>query len=439
MREHEPGDVARDHERKLDVPEGLGADEEAGAVLAGAEQVPAAAERVGGQREDRLAGEEEQADVVRGRVRERDRHQRRREAGGQVGHAARAVDGVHAVDREPVEGGDQRHDREQPRAVDQLDGEAGADPGVGDRGDERLGLPQPGRSRAEAVERDGADHDQHHGLGARQRGEPGEPAQEPPPPEHAVAQLEHGEAREQVEVDGERLGVARPGVDAVERHPEPRDRGVDERRGRDRGRPVAVRRDQLQPGERDQAGRRGPAAEPARVRERLGVRPAQEPAARAPDRAPRVERREHVPEQDGDRDEPEPEDHVDERRRDVLRRHLGAGEAGADDQDQQGDADGPADDVRRRAGQDAAERRRQRPERVALQPRGRPEHAQRRERDHQHGPGGPAEQPGRDRQVGAAGEAVRRGGGREQQGDDRSGACRAGERARRCGRHRLRV
>ena len=38
----------------------------------------------------------------------------------------------------------------------------------------------------------------------------------------------------------------------------------------------------------------------------------------APDRAPGIEGAEHIPEGDADHDEPDPEDDVDERRREVL-------------------------------------------------------------------------------------------------------------------------
>ena len=86
----------------------------------------------------------------------------------------------------------------------------------------------------------------------------------------SVAPLERRDAREQVEVDRERLAALDPAIDAVERHRDERGGGVHERRDRDVLGQVAVRRGQLLPREAEDPDRGRPSPQSLRVGERRG-------------------------------------------------------------------------------------------------------------------------------------------------------------------------
>ena len=148
--------------------------------------------------------------------------------------------------------------------------------------------------------------------------EPRQPAQRPPQAEHAVAGLEDRDPREQVEVDRERLAVARPRLDAPhvlrgERQDRVADDGGDEHR-----RVVSPQPDtssiQVKTS-RATAGR--PAPEP------LGVRPVQR-RQQPPERPERAERAVEVAEQDRGEHQPDPERDQQERRRPVVQRRAAA-------------------------------------------------------------------------------------------------------------------
>ena len=151
-------------------------------------------------------------------------------------------------------------------------------------------------------------------------------------------------------------------------------------------------------------------------------------------RAQRAERRERAvdpAEQDRGEHQPDPERDQQERRRPVVQRGPAAEIAGQDRDDQQQDPDRAPQDLQRQRGEPAPAR--QRAPVVALQPRLRPQHGQREERDHQHGGRRPGEQPLRDRELLALDEAVRlarlrhqHGGGQRRREAPRARASQAG-------------
>ena len=131
-------------------------------------------------------------------------------------------------------------------------------------------------------------------------------------------------------------------------HPEPG--GVAVERNRERQRPRIRRIDvaELERHEREeQAGRRID-AEPLGIRDDWSPRPPQrapDPGGRARDREPWVERRPDVSEQHLQRDDPEPEDDVDERRREIRRGRGLAEEGGQEDENEQPGRERSEDDV----------------------------------------------------------------------------------------------
>ena len=220
------------------------------------------------------------------------------------------------------------------------------------------------------------------------------------------------DAREEVEVDREGLAAGDPGLDPVERHRHEGERRVDERGDRDGLGVVAVRRHQLH-ARRTRRSRRRPAsgraargrrAAPA-VRPRAAfpaIQPTVRPIARHGLKALKTSPNRTLTGSEG-----EPEDHVDEGRREVGGRALRAAQPGVDDHAQQEHADRAAQRSRP-AGCRAARPMPpgQRPPALALEPRLGPKHGERDERDDQHHRGRPAEQPLRDGQVGPADEPV---------------------------------
>ena len=173
-----------------------------------------------------------------------------------------------------------------------------------------------------------ADHHRHQGHRPRQRLEAaaGPTAACGGPPRARGSRPATG-AR-QVEVDGEGLAAVEPALDAVERHPDEGDRGVHERRDREglglspfeaTSSIVANPKIPTAAGQRpSQAGYSSGAG--SSLRHDRPRHPRHPPA----DGPPRVERAEDVPEHNAQRDQPQPEDHVDEDRRQVRRRALGA-------------------------------------------------------------------------------------------------------------------
>ena len=132
----------------------------------------------------------------------------------------------------------------------------------------------PERALAQAVERDRADHHRDERDGAGHRVEARQPAERRAQADDAVARLPHADAREEVEVDRERLAAPRPRLDAPDRLGDQRDDGVADDGGGERARRVGPAADQLDPreeeadqraGQRPSAsgyGRRAPARRP---------------------------------------------------------------------------------------------------------------------------------------------------------------------------------
>jgi hypothetical protein len=208
-----------------------------------------------------------------------------------------------------------------------------------------------------------------------------------------------------------------PRLGAVAGHRREGEAGVDERRGRDVGRFLAVTGDELEPREREDPGGGRPAPEPLGVRT-AGAQP-QQPA----EGAPRVECAEHVAEEDAREHEADPEDDEDERRREVGGRRRGAREPADDHEHEEAEPERLGCEVDGSGGDGPPERTADRLPAVAargpLVPRGAPEGRQRDERHDQHDAGGEHEQPLGDRQVSALDEAVGvRGRGDGEEGED---------------------
>ena len=180
-----------------------------------AEQVPALPERVRGQVDDRLALEEQERQVVRGDVDRGDRHQR-------VDEAALAACGATARRRpsarprcRAVEAGDEPDAEQQPERRGDLRRGQRADPDPVERVDD---VCRRGPSRAAPWARPSnvtvpiitATNATVPGAGSSC----GRPPSGAPQADDAVARLAHRHAREQVEVDRERLAAARPRLDA---------------------------------------------------------------------------------------------------------------------------------------------------------------------------------------------------------------------------------
>ncbi len=304
----------------------------------------------------------------------------------------------------PVEEADRGHRGQQAQRAHHLRRRVEPDePVQGAREVDRQVLPEP--ALAETVERDGPDHHRDeqdgpgHGLQARQ------PGQRRPQADHALARLPHRQAREQVEVDRERLAVAGPRLGPEQRLRRQGVDGVGDRRGGQLLRGLAPARDQLDPGEAEQR-ERGRVTAPA-----LGIRA----DAGQPYRPPRAERAEQVAEQRAGEHEPDPEVDQDERRREVVERRAPAGVAGRDHHAEQRDPDRAAGDLHRRAAEHAPEPGQRAPWGL-LQARTGPQHREPGERGDEHDRRRPPEQPLRDRQRRALDEAVRLGARRRQRG-----------------------
>ena len=235
----------------------------------------------------------------------------------------------------------------------------------------------------------------------RTGGEPDRAGHRQPREQHALAAVQRREAREQAEVDAERVGVARPRLDAVEAHAHERDHEVEQREDRQRLRLAPLRPAQLDDAEEEDPGRRRPPAQARGVLERLGGRDARDdPADHAPDRPPRAEQAEDVAEQQRRERHAHPQDHEDHRGREVVLLGVGARQPGVDDGGERDDAHHAEQHV------DHQREPEQPPLARLLQARARPQRGERDERDDQHGGRSGREEPLGDRQVGAADQAV---------------------------------
>ena len=259
----------------------------------------------------------------------------------------------------------------------------------------------PQRTLRRAVEGRDADRRAREGDEPASRPELGETAERPAEDELAVADGKRRQAREEAEVDAERIAARGPRLDAVARHAGELRGGVHERGCSQEALVLVVGRDELEPPERGEACDGGPHAES------LGVGPPRPQPECAADGAPRVERTEDVTQQCAERDQPDPEDDVHEGGERVRGRDLAAREARVDEAREQGHADCAAGDVERArdAQQDATT--------GLLEPRRAPQRSEGDEGDHEHRGRAPAGQPAGHREIGPAGEPVRRRGRRE--------------------------
>ena len=312
-----------------------------------------------------------------------------------------AADRAGALDPERVEAAGDRHADQQPDRGDDLRGRLDRDPERAQAVVELHGEVLPQLALAQPVERDGADHHDDERDRAGHRVEARQPAEERAHADDAVPRLEHRHPREEVEVDRERLAPARPRLDAVDRHRGERQQRVAGHRGGERRGLLAPARGELDPGEHEQAGRGGPAAEPFRVGPAHAV--AEQHAA---DRPPRVDEAEDVAEQHAHEHQPDPEDDEDEGRREVVQRRRRPGVAGGEHEREDRDAEHAAGDLHAAAAEQASDPAGQRPPARVLEPRLRPQRRQRDEGDAEHDRRRPPEQPLRDRQARALHEPV---------------------------------
>ena len=217
---------------------------------------------------------------------------------------------------------------------------------------------------------------------------------------------ERREAREQREVDAERVGVARPRLDAVEAHPH--ERGRRGRRARAApsvcgSRPPAQHSSQTPKSERS---RRRPASARAARGRRSGSagRPREARATTQPTARPiarhGLSSRKTSPNSSDANGTPTQSADEDRGRREVVLLGVGPRQAGVDDGGERGDAQQPEHDV------DRDRQPHQPPLARLLQPRRRPQRGERDERHHEHARRRGREQRLGDRQVGAADEAV---------------------------------
>ena len=284
VREHQAADVAGDERDDLDGPDHPGRQQRVvHRDRRGPEDVRAVAERVGGERGERLALEGDEREVVRDDVGDRDRHERVREARAEHRALGAAAHPHHPADADAVDAGD---DRERDREADRA-GEFGpdrrADAEVAPRVAEARDDLRPQRPAAEAVVRGRPDQGDEDGDRARAGGQRREAGQRRAQRDAAVLDDDRRGVRQDVRVDRERVGVAAPRDDAVARHPGELDRAVGEDHGAERARVVAADPDELHPADHDEADGGGPAPDALRVRARRR-------AARGPARGTRRRR-----------------------------------------------------------------------------------------------------------------------------------------------------
>jgi hypothetical protein len=292
-------------------------------------------------------------------------------------------------------------------------------------GDEQLGQPRvvdhvrpldprdevlPAGRPAEAVEADAAEHDRQEGDRARRRVAHGEGGERDPQPQAAVTHAPGRDQREEAEEDGKRLAVPRPRLAAERRHPEQRDVRVEADREREDAGVGRVGVGELERGEEEEQCRAGP---PAPVRRVLGERPRF--AARALARPyigirecpPGAQRPPHVPQEDGEQRNTEPEVDVDPRRRQVAERIGVPHRRGGEDEHEQRDRNSLQCYPQRRRERNPRERLgRRSPLRAGGEQRPLPERAERDERDNEYDGRPPEEQPFRDGQVADAADPV---------------------------------
>ncbi len=334
---------------------------------------------------------------MRDRVGERDRHEARDEHAVERDLGARkAARHVRGQQVEPADRGD---DEEQPGDVEERPLDVPLlEPPVHPRG-----------RAAEAVEGDRAEHHGH------ERDRPGPGLAQPGEADERRAQahlaLLHGQRRDagdEAEVDGERVRLGEPLGAAVEERADPGVGAVDEDRERERARVGRVVVGELERREGEQPDRGRPAAEALRIGERLrtAAPAAAEPLCSIRGGLPRVDRRPDVPEERRNGGEAEPEDDVDERRREVPELGALAHEPGREDEQEQEDRDDAERDPQA-AREHEAQPRERAPAAVVLQHGAAPQERERHERHDDHGPRAVEEEPLRNRQVPDGADPVR--------------------------------
>ena len=255
---------------------------------------------------------------------------------------------------------------------------------------------------AQAVEGDRAedDGDERHRPGLL---EPfGERAEGYADDDLPPSRTERRHAGEEAEVGAEAVAVLEPRRAAERGGAGPGDPAVDERRCRDR--PWVIRRlvGELEGDESDQKRGCRPDPKPLWVGE--GRAPGPSPSSgqvrdgirRCP---PRVQHSPYVAQQDGEERHPQPEDDVDEGRRQVQGRRVRSDEAGGDHQHEQRHADRADDDPQNRRQQHALQSGRQRALSRPLEARLLPQHTERDERRNEDERRSVVEEPRRDGQV----------------------------------------
>ncbi len=299
MRQVDGDDVAGDDGDHRGVPGEAGADDgDVDAVRRGAEEVPAEPERIGGERDDVLALDQEIAEIVREMVGDRDGHQCVNEAPGELpGAAAATDDGDHHAD-----GGEVGAEKEKPED-DEARGANGEAPGLARALEER---PQrvleraPGGRREEAVIENRGEHQQNERR-HRDRGRPvpqqsdrvgtqrqlalaagraGEAVGTADAFAVAVAAVERaggadlgardadlgrGEPRQQPEEQREHLALPEPALAPEKEHPGPGHHRIRDRHRGDIRRHRGGGKDQLDPGEDEQQDHRRPDPERRRI------------------------------------------------------------------------------------------------------------------------------------------------------------------------------
>ena len=260
-----------------------------------------------------------------------------------------------------------------------------------------------------AVERGAAEQHGHHrhqarsdlhAVEVRERAADHQPAVAPP--------ADRAQPTDQRGVHLERVGPLEPRV--------PEDRRADQHRPDVEGQPEAHRPeerrglvDELLPDEGEEPQRCRPVAEPRWVRRDAGPRVAPgAPGQQQVDRPHRADRPEDRAEQQGQRHDADPEQHV-ERAEDRVRHHVGTGDQRPREVAERCQSEQPKRPAQGCAVDEPGEPVRQRtPLRAGVVPGGPPGDDQHGERDHQRGHGSADRERRRDRQVASAAEPVHR-------------------------------
>jgi len=162
--EGQGGDVADHDQRDLGVPDRRRPDHPVvDRAPRCAEQVGAAAERIGEERDECLALEDEQRQIMRCHVHERDRHERVGKGAREPSGREAAAHGSRSRDPEPVEAKDQPDGAQQPDRRGDLDRCAPGEPERLEEVGQARDDSRPQRSLGGAVEAHPPDHDREQG------------------------------------------------------------------------------------------------------------------------------------------------------------------------------------------------------------------------------------------------------------------------------------